>query len=378
MAKQITLLITSVGSLVGQNILDALEYGDFYRRDKVRVIGTNSIAENSNNFRCDSCYLVPNTSSDEFKPLMTRIISEVRPDLILSGRDEDTEVMWRLMESNSNLTGVLPYGNLQTLIYALDKSQTWKFTQRHGLPFAETFLPRHSKNKSELAEFVEKVGFPLIAKPIRGFASKGVFYIRSWGDIEIIANYDDYMLQEYLGSPKALEEYFEKLDSLTPLFAHAPNIFHHSCHTVIGPNGDIAPIFISRNEHNSGVTVGFRKVENAELEKLAIEYAQAVYDEGGAGPLTIQFRQDREGNWKAQEMNMRTNGNTFPRLVFGQDDLGLIMKHFVPEVDFPIFSTPEGDIHNDIIGKTYFCNRLERKLVDQLKNGNKVNMDETL
>jgi len=41
--------ITNVGSLVGQNILDAL-HG---RRDGIEVVGINSAAEAASNFRCE-------------------------------------------------------------------------------------------------------------------------------------------------------------------------------------------------------------------------------------------------------------------------------------------------------------------------------------
>jgi len=93
MEKKIKMLITSVGSLVGQNIQDVLEYPLFKRRDMVDLIGTNSIAINPNNFRCDRCYLVPNTGTPDFINKIKQIISTEKPDLILSGRDEDTETI---------------------------------------------------------------------------------------------------------------------------------------------------------------------------------------------------------------------------------------------------------------------------------------------
>ena len=40
-----TLLLTSVGSLVGQNVLDSLEG----RRQALRIVATNSVAEAGNN-----------------------------------------------------------------------------------------------------------------------------------------------------------------------------------------------------------------------------------------------------------------------------------------------------------------------------------------
>jgi carbamoyl-phosphate synthase large subunit len=332
------ILIVSVGSLVGQNILDVLDYAEFNRRKYVTVFGTNSVASNSNNFRCDKCFLVPNTADKDFLPEITNIIKNVEPDLILCGRDEDTEVLWKLMHDSPDLPGVLPYGELSTVLYALDKWQTWKFTQKHMLPFAETFLLDDSISTDELKEFCSRVGYPLIAKPARGFASKGVFFVRNWDDALIAREYKGYILQEYLGEKDANKKYFESFERLVPLFAHAPNIYHFSCHTFVYPDGAIAPIFISQNMHDSGVTIGFSKVFNEELESLAIKYAKALWNEGGAGPVTIQFRKDKKGEWKAQEMNMRTNGNTFPRMLLGQDDLSMIINTFVANAEFPAYT----------------------------------------
>lgn len=367
MQRKIKILVTSIGSLVGQNIQDVLEYPIFKRRDMVDLIGTNSIASNPNNFRCDKCYLVPNTGTNEFIIEIKNIIATEKPDLILSGRDEDTETIGKLMDGNKNLPGKLPYGKVITLTYALNKWATWQFCQRNGLPFASTYVIEKSGSIEGFKDFVKIYGYPLIAKPIEGFASKGVFYIRSWEDAEVVSKYENYMFQEYLGNAENLRGYFKQMDGLTPLFAHAPNIFHHSCHTVISPDGSFDPIFISRNEHESGVTVGFKKVINPKLEEFTIAFVNAIHKEGGFGPLTVQFREDKNGNWKAQEMNMRTNGNTFPRFMMGQDDIGLIMKGVLPELNFPVYNAPKEN-ESFLIGKTLLSKIMITKDISQLQN----------
>ena len=367
MQRKIKILVTSIGSLVGQNIQDVLEYPIFKRRDMVDLIGTNSIASNPNNFRCDKCYLVPNTGTNDFIIEIKNIIATEKPDLILSGRDEDTETIGKLMDGNKNLPGKLPYGKVITLTYALNKWATWQFCQRYGLPFASTYVIEKSGSIEGFKDFVKINGYPLIAKPIEGFASKGVFYIRSWEDVEVVSKYENYMFQEYLGDAENLRGYFKQMDGLTPLFAHAPNIFHHSCHTVISPDGSFDPIFISRNEHESGVTVGFKKVNNPKLEEFTIAFVNAIHKEGGFGPLTVQFREDKNGNWKAQEMNMRTNGNTFPRFMMGQDDIGLIMKGVLPELNFPVYNAPKEN-ESFLIGKTLLSKIMFTKDISQLQN----------
>jgi carbamoyl-phosphate synthase large subunit len=358
--KTIKILISSIGSLVGQNILDVLESPILYRRDMVQVVGTNSIVSSPNNFRCDKCYKVPETSTYEFSNRMQEIIKFEEPDLVLSARDEDTEAVMKILISNPQLKGKMPYGKIELLVAALNKWETWLFTQKYNLPFAETFVMGKSGDLLDLKEFIKRVGYPLIAKPTKGFASKGVFFIRDWAEAEEISSYQYYLYQEYLGQPNAMDKYFELFDGPPPLFTSAPGIYHHSCHTIISPLGAIDRIFISKNDHKDGTTMGFRRVFIDELEELTIAYAKAIFNAGGYGPLTVQFRLDRNGIWKAQEMNMRTNGNTFPRFIMGQDDLGLILNGILPEFNFPIYNAPD-EASNYIIGKSLSSNVLIRE-----------------
>lgn len=364
--RKVKILLSSVGSLVGQNILDVLEHQSFYRRNLVELIGTNSIAENGNMYRCDRAYLVSNTNSPEFVNEMLQILSCEEPDLILCGRDEDTVSLAIILSELKDIACQMPYGEVKSVTIALNKWTSYQFCQKYDLPFAESFAIGESGDIDALEAFIMRIGYPLIAKPVEGFASKGVFFVRDFNEATHIAQMPNYMFQEYLGDPLRLKKYFSDMDTIVPLFAHAPNIFHHSCHTVIHPNGSIDPVFTSLNQHDSGVTMGFRKVDNEELEAITVRYANAVYGEGGYGPVTVQFRQDINGNWKAQEFNRRTNGNTFPRFLMGQDDIGLIVEALFPEFDFPVNRYSEF-AQDSIIDKQLTCNMLSKSDIKAMK-----------
>ena len=221
--KKLKLLVTSVGSLVASNLIDVLEHEPFRRRDLVHLIGTNSIAGVPNNFRCDRCYLVPETRSETFRGRLAAIIAEEQPDLILVGRDADTEVVAQLMESSAFLARQSPCGRFDAVRCALNKWESWQFALRHALPFADSFVVGKSGDFSELEKFSQKVGFPMIAKPIEGSASKGVYYVRDLDDARRLAALD-YIFQEYLGCPETLYAYFECFQPGIPLFAVAPTL----------------------------------------------------------------------------------------------------------------------------------------------------------
>ena len=187
------LLITSVGSLVGQGILDVLECPGRSRRSVVTVVGTNSLADAPNNFRCDWCYLVPQTANASFPARIREILTAESPDLILCGRDEDTLALSRLKATDPTLPGVLPIGKPGAALIGLDKWQTWLFSRKHRLPMAETFMPGVSGDEAALEDFCREFGYPLIAKPARGFASIGVQFVRDADDLAQVVQREGYL-----------------------------------------------------------------------------------------------------------------------------------------------------------------------------------------
>jgi hypothetical protein len=144
-----------------------------------------------------------------------------------------------------------------------------------------------------------------------------------------------YVFQEYIGDPRSLEPYFATLQGPPPLFAQFTNAGYHVCHTVISPSSDIAPIAVTENHTNYGHTTLNRRILDSTLDALTVDYARALFLEGVAGPMSIQLRQDRNGAWKALEINLRATGGTLARFLRGMDELYLIIKAFVPGASFP-------------------------------------------
>lgn len=366
-SSKIKILIVGVGSLVGQNILDALEFSEFNRRKLVHITGTNSISLTANNFRCDECYKVPLTASSEYAPKMVEILREVKPDLILTARDADTAAMKKVLMENDNLYGKLPFGNLKSIMYALDKRQSYVFCKKHDLPFAETFPIHTNVDLKELKEFVKKVDYPIIAKPQQGFASKGVFFARNWNEVLFFKNQDGYILQEYLGKAEDLESYFESFSGPKPLFTEVPEVNHHTCHVPIFQDGKIGEVFCLKNHHHFGAVTRLQRVRNSELEELARSFAKAFVAEGGYGPLSIQFRPDKHEVEKAQEMNLRTTGSTYPRLMMGQDEVGYIINTLLPSANFPIYKRSDPG-YDTIITKTLYSYSVLEDQLSSLEN----------
>ncbi len=346
-------LITSVGSLVAQNILDVLEFPGFSRRSLVNIVGINSVPDIPGNFRCDRCYLAPPTAAKGYPSRIREIVQEESPDLILCGRDEDTLALSLLKTQHPDLHGTLTCADPHAALLGLDKWQTWLFARKHGLPSAESFMLGESGDQADLEAFCQRVGYPLIAKPLRGAASRGVCFVRHFADAQSMAQLQDCFFQEYLGDPLNLEPYFANLRGPLPLFACAPDAGFYSCLTMIAPNGEFTPSFVSYNHQEYGQSLWNRRISDATLEELTQAYARAFIAEGGAGPFNLAFRRDRHGNWKLQEINLRHTGSTLARFMLGLDELYFTVRDFLPEVAFPEMRPAEIDQSNQVTKRLY-------------------------
>ena len=151
------ILVTSIGSLLGQNVMDALDS----RRDRIKLIGVNSGAQNSRIFRSDVLYMVPPTAekANYFKKII-EVIEQEEPDIILPGRDDDAVRLSELKEANPRYEKLIPCGCSEAAIVMKDKLASYEFTHERQLPFAATFW--QEDRLEELTEFCETNGFPLI------------------------------------------------------------------------------------------------------------------------------------------------------------------------------------------------------------------------
>lgn len=330
--NKIKILITSVGSLVGLNILDTLGS----RRHLLEVIGCNIHGKDPYIFRCDRIYKVSSTTNrDFFISELFGIILREKPDLVLPGRDDDAVILSLLRELHPELNKVIPCGKPKAAEIMQDKLSSYEFAKEHGLPFAET-IEIKPDNKSFIANYAEGIGFPMIAKLRYGYASKGVFFVRNLSELDKLFESSEYfVIQEYLDPNPEIDNYLEQYHFLPPLFFQVPENTQYAAQCVISPAGEMSRIFISVNKMVLGRCERSEIIENKEIEKVTLSYAKAFYKAGWCGSLNIQLKPDKTGKWKALEFNPRMTGSTSARYLMGFDEVGIIFDYFKPELRFP-------------------------------------------
>jgi carbamoyl-phosphate synthase large subunit len=320
--KKLTLLLTSVGSFVGKNILDSLEG----RRESVQIIGCNSIADVANNFRCNEVYLVsPALETEAYQHRLLEIIDATQPDLILAGRDDDVSLLAKIREQYPVLASKLPVGAFDITPIFDDKKLSCQFAQKMGIPFVDTVRG----NRDELTALLKKHGFPLLAKPAGGNGSKGVLLLFDESQLWNAAECEDMVFQPYINPAPELINIADGFSCGIPLF-YAPLIYGQiALQAIINPSGQVQGIFCTDNMMQAGRNEQIIRLNDATLTDTARTIAVKFANAGWRGCLNIQGRMTKTGDFVAFEFNGRMTGSTSARLLLGFDELGLLVQHFV-------------------------------------------------
>jgi hypothetical protein len=324
--SEISLVLVSVGSLVGQNLLEIISHN----RKAFKLIGTNSVLDFSNRLSLDRFELSPMTASDEFSEFLNKLILEVQPDWIIPCRDEESLILARLAEQNSFIKARTSLFDSSLAESFFDKYKSFQLSKMIGLPFAETSLA------GSVDDLVDKVGLPLIAKPIKGFASIGVKLIFSQDQLEFIkSNSENLIFQEFLG-----EDFWLKTDSLKfneegfPLYFSFEedkySIQLHAASTTAKSS-----FFIGKHRMKNGISFEISKVEDSELEAIAKKALEKLIPLGLRGPLNIQLQRDKMGRFKIFEYNGRYTGASSARYYLGFNELDLLLSERFGSFEFP-------------------------------------------
>ncbi|MGV3525794.1 MAG: hypothetical protein ACO1RX_16345 [Candidatus Sericytochromatia bacterium] len=318
------IMILSVGSLLGQVILDVLEG----RREHLQIVGLNSIANAPSNYRCDQVFLTPETLDSAFLPHFEKLLQTWQPDFILPGRDDDIVFLAQYAEKYPQWQQKTPCGKAALATIFRDKWLSYQWAQERSLPFANSLWYEKTTDAKIYRQFLETVGFPLIAKPRQGFGSNGVLFLQTEAELERLSLTGPVLLQECLGNREHLGFYAQMYHQGMPLFFQIPQFENHSAQILIRPDGSCSQIFCSHNRFVMGKIEQITPSEPPDLMATVSQYATQLSQAGWRGPANIAALPNAKGEWKVHEINLRMTGATSLRLACGFDEIKGLLEAF--------------------------------------------------
>jgi len=307
-----TLLITTVGGRVGHGILDVMAPW----RDRVRVVGVNSVADASANFRCDVVHLAPGTADlAAWMERMRAILRAERPDVVLAGRDGDLRPLAALKgEPEFAATCFLCPGPEAARIVT-DKYETFTFARAHGLPFIDTAADRDGVERLIAAH-----GFPLIVKPRTGTGAHGVRALASRDEVAAWLARGGVVFQPFIDPPGSLDR-----GALDPRLG-VPMVFavdwrvYYTVHVTVHPDRSASYEGTTLITFHGADTTYSARADEAGHEAAALGFARALGALDFVGALNLQGRRDGDGRFVPFELNGRITGGVTAHEMLGVEE----------------------------------------------------------
>jgi carbamoyl-phosphate synthase large subunit len=317
------LLVLSVGTRVGQNVLTTLNG----RRDGLRLMATSSVANEPALFDFDVVYRVPPTAAepDAFERALLNIMDRENVDLVIPCRDDDVEFLASLRDRRPELARRLLCGSAAPARVISDKWLSAKFCARHDLPFAASLI---QCSDDERAAFVARHGFPLVAKPRRGYASLGVYMLWNETQLRRTLDQDAYIVQQFLGDFRTVADYLAAIEAKGIPLHHTFQGPRHSIQALIVPNGTIAHVICIRLVSDRRRSKWVEPDADPASREIGTKCAGAFAEAGWRGPLNIQCQRAPDGRLFIHEFNGRFTGATIARWLLGFDEVGAAVERF--------------------------------------------------
>jgi carbamoyl-phosphate synthase large subunit len=337
--KDLNVLVLGVGGNVSQGILKALALSSL----KCRVVGACITPEAFGLHTVDRSYVSPPATDPKFVDWLFEVSHKEQIDAVLSGVEPVLAVASSHREALRADTGaVVIVSDSKRLEIGADKLFTARWLEQNQLNYP---LSEDVSDQKAVTQLVERVGFPLVAKPRSGKGSRGIVILRNQENLEFASRQQGYVIQEYLGDEES---------------EYTAGCFSDSA-------GEVRGVMVMRRYLEHGTTVRAEAGSFPEVREEAQRIARALQP---YGPCNVQMR-IANGRPVCFEINVRFSGTTPIRVRLGFNEVEAALKHYVlgeKAVDLPVVT--EG------IAVRYWNEAyLTTAMVDRLRNSSTSSSD---
>ena len=314
--KKYNIGITSIGSGVGQSIINSCRYSKLPL--KTIGLGSNPFAYGA--YDCDEYDYLPSIYERDYIDELLKKCIEYRIDLLIPGLDDE------LIQISKNKkrfieNGITPLVSDVSLI-EICRDKRRMSNELNSIVHA--FVQSFSKNELLQNAKLNNIKFPLIAKPKGGFASRGIKLISEFNEILDVPQ--NYIIQEVAIPSKDdpnFEQYIEQLNRKQNF-----QVSEISIQLVADEESNIIGRMASFNKLNQGVPIEIIPYKNDQIWEVIDKLLPKFKELGLRGPLNIQGRITEDG-FKIFEMNPRFTGITGLRALMGFNEVEASIKKWL-------------------------------------------------
>lgn len=295
-------VVTGAGSGVGNGIVKSLRLA----ASPPYIIATDISELNVGLYRADHGLIWPPVENEGALETIIASLQDLSADAVLIGSEYELEFFAVHKQEIEEKTGACIVVSAPEIIrIANDKWSTFEFLAQNDLPRPRTTLPG---SVDEAIADAAEIGWPVILKPRRGTAGRGVYRVANERKMRsLFVEGTGQIVQELLGQGggRLNDEY-------------TCSVFRLSDGSLLGP-------FTARRSLRGGDSWIVEVDRFEDLHPLVLEIGNAM---PAMGPLNIQMI-DTEAGPVPFEINARYSGTTAIRAHFGFNEPMMALQHFV-------------------------------------------------
>jgi carbamoyl-phosphate synthase large subunit len=295
------ILVTGVGAVIGYGIIRSLRAS----RYAPEVIGMDIYSDAVGKHWCDRFEKAIPIADPEYPGFLREILFRNAVDMVIPGVVQDSLFLAQEIQKGKSLQGLrarFALNNPRLLAIADDKWLTHLQLRQNGFPAIETRID------GEFQDLAGLLGLPMLLKPRRSYASKGIQLIHTPEDLEYWRNKlgSNFMVQQIVGNKE--EEYTVGAFGL-------------------GDGTCAQPIIFQRKLSGEGSTAKAKVRAIPELDCLVRRLAKLF---APIGPTNFQFRL-HQGKFLLLEINPRISSSNSLRTAFGYNEAEMCVEYYLEQ-----------------------------------------------
>lgn len=290
------ILVTGVGAIIGYGIIQSLQKSQY----EIKIVGTDIYEDAIGKEWCDTFELGVLADSAEYPTFLAGLIKKYNIHLVIPGIEQDINRIVQEFHCFKNLNVEFAINNLQLIEVANDKWLTHLALVENQFPVIQTFI------EGEYSDLRDILSIPMLLKPRKSYASKGIYQIYSLNDYDYwkFELGDNFMVQKIVGD----------IDSEYTVAAFG-----------LGDGTSSQKISLIRKLGSDGATA---KAKVVDIEKLNVLVDKLVAVFKPIGPTNFQFRY-HQGEFLLLEINPRISSSTSIRESFGYNEAEMCIDYYL-------------------------------------------------
>ncbi len=294
--RKYNILVTGIGAIIGYGVISSIRKSKY----DCFIVGMDIFNDAAGQVWCDEFVQAILAADDKYIPFLKEQIDKYNIDLVFFGTEQEIQKCNQSKKELGDYYRKLVINTDEAITLSEDKWDTCCFLKENGL----NYIP--GSVTADYDEAVKMFGLPLLMKPRRSYASKGIEIVETkekfdtWKEIYR----DQFLVQKFVGDVE--HEYTAATFGF-------------------GDGNCIKPIIMKRKLSKAGATDKAIVEPNIEIENEIYKITKALKPNG---PTNFQFR-FHDGKYLLLEINPRISSSTSIRTAFGYNEAEMCIEYFV-------------------------------------------------